>query len=295
MILQRCALLVASIAAAAWAQERTVTVQVPANQAWTNAGIYVNPGSSVLLQASGFIEAVPPSDNRAMFHHVPPSGRPMRQENKPHPDMPTLVMLARLGNGPVLEAGAQKQIEANEQNGSGELQLGINDDYVADNTGTWTVRVTLQQNTTFSQRQDYQSNRGFSDRGYRADRGYQAERGYASDTSSGAVAAIDRKAQQLGRNRLGSALADIRTARDGTGRYREYDNGVIYWSPETGAHAVMGPIRDEWMNRGADSGELGYPVSDEYTAPDGMSRMVRFQWGSITWNDRDGVQVRRTP
>src|SRR5881394_3738140 len=160
MLFQRSALLVAALTAAAWAQERTVTVQVPANQAWTNTGIYVNPGNSVLLQASGFIEAVPPSDNRAMFHNVPPSGRPMRQENKPHPDMPTLVMVARLGSGPVLEAGAQKQIEANEQNGSGELQLGINDDYVADNTGAWAVRVTLRQNSTFSQRQSSEGNRG---------------------------------------------------------------------------------------------------------------------------------------
>jgi len=290
MILQRCTLLVAVLTAAAWAQDRTVTIQVPANQAWTNTGIYVNPGNSVVLQASGFIEAVPPSDNRAMFHNVPPSGRSLRQENKPHPDMPTLVMLARLGNGPELEAGAQKQIDANDQNGSGELQLGINDDYVADNTGSWTVRVTLRQNSTLSQRQPYQGNRG-----YQTDRNSQADRGYAPDTSSGAATAIDRKAQQLGRNRLGTALADIRTARDGTGRYREYDNGVIYWSPETGAHAVTGPIRDEWMNRGAESGELGYPVSDESTAPDGISRMVRFQRGNITWNDRDGVQVRRTP
>src|SRR3954468_3079612 len=161
MILQRCVLLVASLTAAAWAQDRTVTVRVPANQAWTNTGIYVNPGSSVLLQASGVIEAVPPSDNRAMFHNVPPSGRSLRQENKPHPDMPTLVMLARLGNGPELEAGAQKQIEANEQNGSGELQLGINDDYVADNTGAWTVRVTVRQYKNSSQRQPFPEGRGY--------------------------------------------------------------------------------------------------------------------------------------
>ncbi len=282
MNLQRCVLLVVALAAAGWAQDQTVTVQVPANQAWTNTGIYVNPGSSVVLQASGLIEAVPPSDSRAMFHNVPPSGRPIRQENKPHPDMPTLVMLARFGNGPVLHAGAQKQIQANDQNGSGELQLGINDDYVADNTGAWTVRVTVRENNALSQQRSYQG-----------DRGYQADRGMAQDTSNG-LGAINGKVQQLGRNRLGSALSDVRTTSDGIGRYRDYQNGTVYWSPDTGAHVVSGPIREEWVNRGAESGELGYPISDEYTGADGISRIVRFQRGTLLWNDRDGVRVQRT-
>src|SRR5437867_4591825 len=127
-----CALFLATLTAPTWGQTNTRTVQVPANQAWTNTGIYVNPGGSVQLEASGFIEAAPPSDARAMFHHVSPAGRPERQSNKPQPEMPALVMLARLGDGPVLQAGTRFQFRADDQNGSGELQLGINDDYVAD-------------------------------------------------------------------------------------------------------------------------------------------------------------------
>src|SRR4051794_8985526 len=128
--------LLAGFAAVALGQQ-TTTVTVPANQAWTRTGIYLNPGSTVVIEARGVIEAVSPADTRAMFHQVPPAGRPERQANKPHPDMPALVMLARIGNGPVLEAGAHAQLQAGGRNGSGELMLGINDDNVVDNTGSW--------------------------------------------------------------------------------------------------------------------------------------------------------------
>src|SRR5438093_5960264 len=47
----------------------------------------------------------------------------------------------------------------------------------------------------------------------------------------------------------------------------------------TSPEVLSGPIREEWVNRGAESGELGYPTSDEYSAPDGISRIVRFQRG----------------
>jgi len=88
-------------------------------------------------------------------------------------------------------------------------------------------------------------------------------------------------------------MGEVRTASDGVGLYREYRNGAIYWSPETGAHAVLGQIRDEWLNRGAEMGELGYPTSDDAFDRDGTTRIVRFQRGTITWNERTGARVSR--
>ena len=107
----------------------------------------------MLIEARGAIEAVSPSDTRAMFHRVPPAGRPERQSNKPQPNMPALVMLAQLGDGPVLEAGARAEIRADDRNGAGELRLGINDDNVDDNSGAWTVRVRLRGNTVSQSQQ----------------------------------------------------------------------------------------------------------------------------------------------
>src|SRR5215211_7440649 len=119
----RFAFLIALFAIVAFGQQ-TTTINVPADQAWTNTGIYINPGSTVQIEARGVIDAVPPNDTRAQFRRVPPSGRPP-QGNKPQPDMPALVLLARIGDGPVLAAGSRAQFRAGGQTGSGELQLGI--------------------------------------------------------------------------------------------------------------------------------------------------------------------------
>ena len=45
------------------------------------------------------------------------------------------------------------------------------------------------------------------------------------------------------------------------------DNPALDWTPETGAHAIYGAIRDAWIAQGWEQGELGYPTSDE--RPDG--------------------------
>jgi len=273
-----CALMFAGLASVCWAQGQAVTVEIPANQSWTNTGVFVNPGETVLVEARGVIEAVSPADTRPMFHRVPPAGRPERQSNKPQPNMPALVMLARLGDGPVLEAGSRAELQAGDSNGSGELQLGINDDYVADNTGSWTARITVRSTGFISQQ-----------RRSRPDADTASRR---RDLSPG-IAAIQSKEQQIG-NLLGPATAHIRVAADGIGRYREYQNGVIYWSPDTGAHEVRGSIRDEWMRRGAESGDLGYPTSDELPSRDGRSRMNRFERGVIRWNAQSGARVEQT-
>ncbi|HUS07649.1 MAG TPA: hypothetical protein VMZ52_15190 [Bryobacteraceae bacterium] len=294
----RFILLFAGLASTVLGQQ-TITVNIPANQAWTNTGIHLNAGDTVRIDARGEIEAVPPTDMRAQFHRVPPSGRPERQSNKPQPDMPTLVLLARIGDGPVLEAGAHAQFQAGGQNGTGELLLGINDDFVADNTGSWTAQVTVnnagsgraqQRNDgryqTNPNRNDRYQNRGDRNEGVQTDPPYRGNR-------AGAASALDSKARQLGREVLGAPLGDVQTAADGIGRYRQYRNGAIYWSPDTGAHALLGPIYDEWLDRGAESGEIGYPTSDETLARDGRSRIMRFQGGTITWNERSGVRVDR--
>jgi hypothetical protein len=69
---------------------------------------------------------------------------------------------------------------------------------------------------------------------------------------------------------------------------------TVAWSAETGAHAVLGEIRDLWLQLGAEAGRLGYPVSDESPTPDGRGRRTRFQFGEIWWHPGVGSAV-RTP
>lgn len=47
---------------------------------------------------------------------------------------------------------------------------------------------------------------------------------------------------------------------DGKGRFAEFENGVIYWSPATGAFAVpRGGLYEAWAARGWETG-VGYPI-----------------------------------
>ena len=70
-------------------------------------------------------------------------------------------------------------------------------------------------------------------------------------------------------------------------------DSTICWSAQTGAHVVHGEIRDLWLQRGAESGDLGYPISSEEPTPDGRGRQSRFEFGQITWYPDIGAVVSR--
>src|SRR5437764_1447343 len=68
-----------------------------------------------------------------------------------------------------------------------------------------------------------------------------------------ATAAINAKYNQLGgpTGILGHTDGAISPCPDGRGYFQHFwNNGSIYWSPETGAHATYGPIREKWASLG---------------------------------------------
>jgi uncharacterized protein with LGFP repeats len=79
---------------------------------------------------------------------------------------------------------------------------------------------------------------------------------------------------------------------DGRGHVQDFDNGSIYWSPETGAHEVHGAIRDKWQELGWERSKLRYPTSDEHDIPGG--RASNFQGGEIQWTQTGGPVVRKS-
>lgn len=87
----------------------------------------------------------------------------------------------------------------------------------------------------------------------------------------------------------GYPVTDERGTPDGVGRYNHFtggDGASIYWTPGTGAQIVHGAIRAKWASLGYETGQLGYPTSDEYGIPGG--RRSNFQGGTITFNFSDG-------
>ncbi|MCF6737389.1 hypothetical protein E9565_19895 [Blastococcus sp. KM273129] len=76
------------------------------------------------------------------------------------------------------------------------------------------------------------------------------------------------------------------------GAYNHFQGGSIYWSPDTGAHEIHGPIYDTWATLGWENSALGFPTSDEYDIDGG--RRSDFQNGYITWTPSDGTVVHET-
>jgi uncharacterized protein with LGFP repeats len=76
---------------------------------------------------------------------------------------------------------------------------------------------------------------------------------------------------------------------DGRGRARDYENGSIYFTPQTGAHEVHGGIRLKWAQLRGHRGLLGYPTTDETGCPDGRGRFNHFEHGSIYWTPQTGA------
>ena len=87
---------------------------------------------------------------------------------------------------------------------------------------------------------------------------------------------------------LGYPLTDETCGLRGGGCYQLFQGGSVYWSPATGAHPVLGAIRDAWARQGLENGRLGYPTSDE-SNPRGAYRQS-FQHGVISFSAA-GTQI----
>ncbi len=88
---------------------------------------------------------------------------------------------------------------------------------------------------------------------------------------------------------LGYPTTDELGTPDKVGRYNHFQNGSIYWTPETGAHEVRGLIHAKWSSLGWETSYLGYPTTDEVVAADGVGRYNHFQRGSIYFTPATGA------
>lgn len=114
---------------------RERTVQVQARQGWTPTGITVRPGQVLQFASQGEIRWGPGrSDDAAGERNSP------RNNARPIPDRAAGSLIARIGeNGAPFYVGTSTgPIRIRD---SGQLYLGINDDYLQDNSGWFRVQV----------------------------------------------------------------------------------------------------------------------------------------------------------
>jgi hypothetical protein len=114
-------------------RERTVTVD--ARTAWTDTGIDVRRGQEVRFRASGKVRWGPDRSDgpggEGGNHYNP---------NRPIPNRPAASLIAKVGDGAdfFFVGGDEGPISVRQ---SGRLHLGINDDFLEDNTGSFRVLV----------------------------------------------------------------------------------------------------------------------------------------------------------
>ncbi|PRY17242.1 hypothetical protein [Kineococcus rhizosphaerae] len=98
---------------------------------------------------------------------------------------------------------------------------------------------------------------------------------------------------------LGYPTTDELRTPDGRGRFNHFERGSVYWTPQTGAQAVWGAIREEWKAWGWEAGPVGYPTTGERATPDGRGRYNHFTGSttaastgaSIYWTPQTGAHV----
>ncbi|MFE3289576.1 alpha/beta hydrolase-fold protein [Rhodococcus sp. NPDC059234] len=90
---------------------------------------------------------------------------------------------------------------------------------------------------------------------------------------------------------LGFPTTSESQAPDGRGRFNHFQNGSIYWTPQTGAHPVWGAIRDEWSRQGWERGPLGYPVADEMNTPGKPGAVQGFEIGAMYYSPTTGTNA----
>jgi len=118
------------------AQRRGNAILVQANQPWTDTGIQVNAGDQVTFHVSGQVATMQGQPA------VGPEGRTGETSDKyPMPSMQAGALIGRVGTGQPFAIGSQ-QAPIQMQSG-GTLQLGINDDFFGDNTGTFSVTIQV--------------------------------------------------------------------------------------------------------------------------------------------------------
>lgn len=95
--------------------------------------------------------------------------------------------------------------------------------------------------------------------------------------------AIRDKWNETGTERgpLGYPSSDEVVTPDGIGRFNRFQNGMIYWSPNTGAHPIAGRILQLWSAAGYETSQYGYPTSDAVPGAESGSMIQQFERGSI--------------
>ena len=115
-------------------RRQTTSFTIPANQQWTETDVNVQQGNTLEVRVTGEIEYAPNA-------RVSAAGAPRRTpggNDVPLPNEPAGALIGRIDNGQPFMIGRNTSVRVP---ASGTLFLGINDDTVSDNSGSFRVII----------------------------------------------------------------------------------------------------------------------------------------------------------
>ena len=113
-------------------------IRVEGTELWTDTGVNVRAGDTLSFDAQGTVQL---SDNGNDIAGVGGARSGRRTTRAPLGNQTAGALIARIGNSETFFVGNQRSVRAP---ATGRLYLGVNDDYLADNTGDFQVMVTAQ-------------------------------------------------------------------------------------------------------------------------------------------------------
>jgi hypothetical protein len=112
---------------------RERAVSVDARSAWSDTGVTVRAGQQIFVEASGRVRWGPGRQDGPDGENNSP-----RNENRPMPTRPAAALIGRIDDNVFFIGDERGPIRVRD---SGRLYLGINDDFLQDNSGAFRVTV----------------------------------------------------------------------------------------------------------------------------------------------------------
>lgn len=127
-----------SVPDATLARDSATDIRVDPRERWNDSGVYVRAGDRINLNATGSIQMSIGDANDIATPGGSRTGR--KAANAIFRDQAAGALIGRIGNGTPFFIGSTGQFTAQ---GTGQLYLGVNDDYLQDNTGEFIVSINV--------------------------------------------------------------------------------------------------------------------------------------------------------
>ena len=114
-------------------RERSISVQ--ASQPWTDTGVSLRPGQTIYVEATGRVRWGPGRQDGPAGERNSP-----RNEGRPMPNRSAGALIGRVGEGDGFFLIGDETGPIRVRDG-GRLYLGVNDDYLQDNSGSFRVTI----------------------------------------------------------------------------------------------------------------------------------------------------------